>query len=411
MAHVGKGTKYFSGPFPDRHGKPTYYYRRPGFRKIRLKAEPNTAAMDRAYYAAEREINKLAEAKAAAKASGKPVDPDRPMVICKPTTNPEYVKRFGDTAEPGVEGTLRWATDLFERSDYLLSTEKWTRRAHVRNLRYVCALRTKDGKDAYGELLLDGVEREHVLRVHQSLKTEPARADLTVKSIRRLFNWVAEDQKLKLVNPVKNIPWMWDENAEHGKVADASHMAKLRAYYPIGTPQRACFELMLRAGVRVSCAHLLGPFNRKHNNTELHWTEYKGSHSTVIDSRYKPDPKPRKLEIDPDLQRVLDASKTECGRFVYYVENGKQIPYANGRSLCRSVRRWCKNAGLPEGVVSHAMRRGLATLLGDAAIGERDANRVLGWNDGSKMYARYSRIDERRAQRRALAVLPKMEAA
>src|SRR6476619_3188253 len=108
MARVGKGTRYFN-PQVTQRGKPVYYYRRPGFPRIRLDAEPRTAAMDRAYYAAAKTTNKVAEAKA----SGKPVQPERAKVMSKPTTNPEYVRRFGDRADPGEPGSLRLLCDAF----------------------------------------------------------------------------------------------------------------------------------------------------------------------------------------------------------------------------------------------------------------------------------------------------------
>ena len=55
---VAKGTPYYSEQ-KNRHGRLVCYYRRPGWPKVRLDAEPGTAAMDRAYYAAEKRINEL----------------------------------------------------------------------------------------------------------------------------------------------------------------------------------------------------------------------------------------------------------------------------------------------------------------------------------------------------------------
>src|ERR1700761_70061 len=179
MTHVGKGTKYFSVE-TNRLGTTVYYFRRPGFKKIRLNAEPNSAAMDRAFYAALKETNRTAEDREKGVA-----DPEqRPMVVCKPTTNPEYVKRFGDVADPGAIGSVRWLVGEFEAGDHLRSLEKWCGRGHMRNLRYLCAFRTKDGKDAFGDFDARLLERKHVVRVRDSLRATPAKADLFVKSVR-----------------------------------------------------------------------------------------------------------------------------------------------------------------------------------------------------------------------------------
>ena len=82
MARVSKGTRYFN-PQVTQRGKAVFYYRRPGFSRIRLDAEPGTAAMDRAYYAPDKATKKLAEAKA----TGTAVQPEPPKLsVSQPRT-------------------------------------------------------------------------------------------------------------------------------------------------------------------------------------------------------------------------------------------------------------------------------------------------------------------------------------
>jgi integrase len=406
MAHVGKGTEYFSEQV-NRLGTTVYYYRRSGFKKIRLDAPPNSAAMDRAFYAAAKKVDALAEAKA----SGIPVEPDRPMVVCKPTTNPEYVKRFGDVAEPGAIGSVRWLVGEFEVGDHLRSLEKWCGRGHMRNLRYLCAFRTKDGKDAFGDFDARLLERKHVVRVRDSLRPTPAKADLFVKSVRLMFNW-AQDQiesMATVANPGARIKGIWKSDGHW--TMEPEHVAQYEAFWAIGTPQRAALALMYYAGVRLSDAHLMGPFHRKVRGTELHWTERKGSCSTAI-SEDRPEPKPRELEIHPELARVLDGTSTKGGR---YVLNREGKPYASANTLGREFKKWCLQAGLPAESCAHSVRKGAAARMYENGASEAELCSIFGWEIGSQMAAWYAKkYSKKRAQSTGLArltPLPTKEAA
>jgi len=93
--------------------------------------------MDRAYHAAAKKIDRIAEAKD----SDTPVSPGRAMVVCKPTSNPEYVRRFGDRADPGEPGSLRHLCDAFMVSDEFAALDAaGTQKMYRRNLLKICAL-------------------------------------------------------------------------------------------------------------------------------------------------------------------------------------------------------------------------------------------------------------------------------
>ena len=400
MARVGKGTRYFN-PQVTQRGKAVYYYRRPGFPRIRLDAEPGTAAMDRAYYAADKATNKLAEAKA----SSKPIQPDRPKVICKPTTNPEYVRRFGDRAAPGEPGSLRHLCDEFMASDEFAALDAaGTQKMYRRNLLKVCALRTKDGKDAYGEWIAEQMKPIHIEAISHQLREHPTVADNCAKALRLMFNWARKHERFTGDNPASGFVWLrpYNDQEEGFFTWEDEHLEAYMVRHPIGSRARMAFALMYYAGVRKSDAFQLGPFHVKARGSELHWTEWKGSRSTAL-GKHRPLPKRRQLEIHPELARTIAATETGHGRFVLN-KYGRPYSYSG---FDQAFDDWCDQAGLPSQCTAHGVRKAAAALMYENGASEAELCAIFGWKIGSRMAAYYAKkYNARRAQSRALGRLP-----
>lgn len=418
MAHVDKGTPYYSEQ-SNRHGKPVYYYRRPGFPRIRLNEKPGTPAMDRAFYRAAEKTDQ----RAAAKAAGEVADIDRPMTVCRPTTNPDYARRFGDTAEPGAIGTLRHMCDAYMAGDDFINLDRATASKYRCNLMRACALRTKDGENTFGEWLVSAMKPKHVETISTRLKDLPTVADNTCKQLRGAFNWAIRHEVHTGINPAVGFILLRNYDNEEDPEADGHftwedwHLERYMARHPIGSPARMAFALMYYGGVRKSDAQRLGRGHLAVNDSELHWTEWKGSRSQVK-GKHRPKPKPRKMGIHPELARTIAGTRQAeqqraaargvdipHSRFVL-TQDGR--PYTDG-GFDWVLPVWIEEAGLPTECTPHGIRKASAALMFENGATESELCSIFGWKVGSRMAAYYARkFNQRRAQERAFTKLPQL---
>lgn len=399
MAHVEKGKRYFSAQL-NQHGTPVFYYRRPGFPRIQLKAEPGSAAMDRAFYAAE----KLTSERAGNKAAGIVETPARKMTICRPSTNPEYIRRFGDTAEPGVERSLRWAVDQFE-TGHLQTCKPHTRQCYLINLRRVCSMQFEG--NAFGDWNIDQMEPKHVARIQRNLASTPATADGTVKHLRAMFYWLKKEKLFRGDNPAAEAQWLhpYNDDNEGWATWERADVDSFMHTHPIGTAAHTALGLILYAGMRITDVGLMTRFqSEKKGGTELHWIESKGRDSTAA-GKHRPKNKERKLAIMPELRAILDAAiaKNPDARALVCQDDGQ--PYSRG-SIQKVFKRWCEEAGLNSNLAAHGLRKAAASMIYGETGNEAHLCAVFGWKIGSGMAALYARrFDKQRAQASAFTGL------
>lgn len=399
MANVAKGTIYYSAQ-TNQQGATVYYYRRPGFPKIRLDALPGTPAMDRAYHAAAKTIAKLASDKAAG------VTPERAMTLCKPSANPDYIRRFGDVAEPGAEGTLRWAVDRYMASDTYRALGAHTRQCYAINLRRVCSMRSSDGTSAYGEWLIDMMELKHVEGIQRQLKHAKATADGTVRNLRTMFYWLKRERLMRADNPTVGITWLhpYNDDNEGWATWERADLEHFMHTHPIGTAAHTALGLILYAGCRITDVCELSRFHEKKNASELHWIESKGRDS-IAEGKHRPKNKKRQLLIAPELRAILDAAMAKNPNARAFVAQDNGEPYRRG-AIQKTFKRWCEEAGLDKRLAAHGLRKAAAAMIYGETGNEATLCAVFGWKIGSQMAALYARrFDKQRAQSSAFSGL------
>jgi integrase len=391
IENVGKGTRYFS---PEKaRGKDVYYYRRPGFPKIRLDEKPGTPAMNRAFWAADAKTNKLAADRASGVANA-----DRPKVVCK-APSPAYVAQFGDVA-PGqvVDGTVRWIVERFYASPEFASLGDHSRQCYRINLTRALAVRTSDGKAAFGDFAVDDPDNrlklKHITAVQARLADKPATADGTVKNLRTVFNWAIREELFDGANPCVGATWLHPYNDENGgwMMWGSEQIEKYIGRHPIGTPAYMLFALMFYGGVRISDAARLGPFNLKKRASELHWTEWKGGRSKAL-GKHRPRPKLREIPLPPQLADAIAATKTGHGLFVLTKTGAPYKP----ESVQKAFERFCGEAGIEPGYSAHGVRKAAAALM----YAKSGGNLAMlcdwfGWKLGSRMAVWYAKQFERK---------------
>jgi integrase len=404
MATIGKGTRYYSEE-KTRHGKLVVYYRRPRFPKIKLDATPNTAAMDRAYHAAE----KLTNQRAADKAAGVVVANDRPMRVCTPTKRPEYVRQFGDTAAPGVERSLRWALAWDQASPYFNKMKRRTRSTVSNLYRQIVALRNDAGK-AYGDWDIDQMDSSHVSAIQQKLKDRPATADGAVRNLKAMFYRLQRADLFSGVNPAKGVTWLhpYNDDNDGWPQWDSEALDKYERRHALHTPARMALGLILYAGKRMGDVATSGPHEFANGKRAFHWIEGKGKDSQ-IEGKHRPENKSRKLVVAPELREIIEAQKVRHPRAFVVKLDGQ--PYAQ-RGLEDAFKVWCRQAGLEPQYSAHGARKLAAAMMYEGGMNEAQLCAIFGWRIGSRMAAWYAKnFDKARAQEAAFAALRRARAA
>ena len=336
----------------DRHGNVRLYYWRKGRPKIRLRADPGSAA-----FVAEVEAAKAASDAAAPK-SARDIAPDSLRALC---------------------------LDYFAGASFRM-LDKRTARQHRLLLEDICRSKTKAGQER-GSLPHALLEPRHVEQLRDEKLDLPGAANNRVKSLRRLFKWAKAAKKPGARNPAAEVDYL-RMRGEGFRTWTTADIERFEAAHPVGTQARLCLALLLYTGVRRSDVVKLGPQHERAG--WLHFTEAKGSRKVGA------TPKVRDIPIIDPLREVLDASHALTGPFAYLVTE-RGVPFTvNG--FGNKFQDWVKAAGLPVGLAAHGLRKAAAVHAVENGATDRQLMALFGW-ETEKEASRYTR----RANRKKLA--------
>jgi integrase/recombinase XerD len=278
----------FVNDFKDRHGKPRFYFRRPGFASVALPGLPGSVAFMQAYQAA---LDKVpgADIGASRTVSG--------------TFNALIVAYYKHTA----------FTD-----DLALATQKM-RRAIIEKFRA-----------DYGERRITHLQRVHVEKLLSGKK--PHAQKNWLKAIRPLMGF-AVSQNMCAANPTDGVkPTKARKSLGHMTWHD-EQITMYRAHHPLGSMARLALELLLNIAARRGDAHWLG---RQHiSKGRLCWTPGKTKRTSG---------KSLQVGIMPELQAALDAMQSKAELTFMLQDYGK--PFASAASFGNKFADWCVAAGL-----------------------------------------------------------------
>lgn len=323
---------------PDPRGNERYYVRKPGCKKIRIRALFTDPAgnitrefMDE-YWAA-------LEGKALEK---------RPTVF---------------------EGSFYWFVDQYYKSHEFKELDPETQKVKRGILNRFC--------EAAGDLPYKRFRQADVIRSRDKRRSTPAAADNLVKTLRRLFNWGIE-QSLAFHNPTNGVKKILKSEGHHTWTPE--EVDQYRDVHPLGTSARLALELMINIGARRSDAASIGRQNEKNG-----WLKF------IAKKNRRNKPVTIVVPILPQLRQAIDATKT--GELTYLITSfGRPFTQAG---FGNKFREWCDEAGLHH-CTAHGLRKAASVKLAEAGAGAPELCAVFGWTklETAEIYIRDVRKKE-----------------
>jgi integrase len=329
----------------DRHGNVRLYFRRPGFRKVRLKGLPGSVEFQAAY------------ADALALTHGQSIASRRAQ--CE-------------------RGSMAWLCQAYYKSADFRRLDARTERVRHLILDGLCM-------HGAGPLPYDKLTATSILRWRDSKADRPEAANSLVKALRQLFAFAIE-YRLATKNPAKDVRYL-KGNSEGFHSWSAEEIARFEAHHPVGSTARLALGLLLHTGQRRSDVVLFG---RQHVRGDwLHFTQQKNRSSKPVTLT---------IPVHPELRRIIDA--TPSGGLTSELDR----PFtANG--FGNRFRKWCDEAGLPSQCSAHGLRKAAASRLAEAGATELEIRAITG-HQTSREVSRYTKAaNQKQMAKRAMEKL------
>jgi integrase len=211
--HLMRRPPKFVHGFIDRHGKPRFYFRRPGFKRVPLPGLPWSPQFMAAY-------------EAAAGQQPTPIGASR--------------------AQPGSLRAL--AISYFARSPAFAAKRPATRAVYRSTIDKLC--------QQHGDKRVALLRREHVVRLLSAYADKPASANLLLAVLRVLIQHAFEIG-LSLDDPTQHVKAIPNKSTGFHSWTEAE-IGRFEQHHPVGTTARFALALLLYTGQRRSDVVRLG---------------------------------------------------------------------------------------------------------------------------------------------------------
>ena len=222
--------------------------------------------------------------------------------------------------------------------------------------------------------------RGKIVELRDRIAQTPGEANNTVKSIRAMFAWAIDAEKMKGPNPAQGvkrlkvqtkgfIPWT------------VEHVRRFTGRHPYGTKAHLALSLVMFTTARRSDLRALSRFHEHDivGVTWLRWNQAKAPHGLV------------EIPMLPQLQREV----REVGGESVYLPTEYGAPFS-----IAGLGGWfadrCKEAGVPGRL--HGVRKAVPSLLAERGVSSREIMVLLGHAN-----ARQGEVYTAAADRRVLA--------
>jgi integrase len=342
MTHIR--LKYVNS-FIDRHGKKLrHYFRRPGQKNAPLPGTPGSTEFMAAYQAA------LEGTSTAPKQIGE----ERTL----PGTVNAVVAAYLDCS-PGSSSPFK----------SLAAETQRTRRSILENFREAHGgkrIYTIDGRGTRTLLLT----RQQLQRIVDQKNDKPFAQRNFLNTLSVMFKWALAQDRIP-ADPTVGVTRRKTESSGY-RTWSEEHIAQYRRTHPLGTKARLYIELLLATGARRGDAVKLGPQHMCDGGIT-------GKRVTFEQSKTK---SPVSVPAHPDFLNALSEtarSKVEpltAPKTFLTTNSGR--PFKTAASLGNWFRERCNEAGLPNGLSAHGLRKATGRRLAELGCTTHQIAAVLG---------------------------------
>lgn len=339
MNPLRRAPKYVHG-FVDRHGKPRWYFRRPGFPKVALPGLPWSPEFMAAY----------AEAMAGQRL---PIGGDRT-----------------------IPGTLRALAVMYYGGPRFRALKPITQGVYRNAIDRFCREVDREGK-THGDKPAKGLRREHVVKLMAARADKPESANILRKILRALMQHAVE-LGLRPDDPTRDVKAIRVKSAGYHSWSEAE-IAAFEAKHPVGSRPRLAMALLLYLGQRRGDVVRLGPQHVRDGALSL--VQQKTGIALTI-------------PLHADLAATIAASDVRHLTFLV-TAFGKPFTAAGFGGW---FRQQCDAAGLPH-CSAHGLRKAAARRLAEAGCTPHQIAAITG-HASLKEVVRYTQA----ASQKSLAV-------
>ncbi len=321
--------------FRDRHGKVRHYFRRPGMKRIALLGEPGSIAFMEAY-------------QAALDGAG--------------LQRPESRTRPG-TIAAAVEG-------YFASLEYVQLGSNVTKATYRRALNAIAR--------EHGEKPIRLLESHHIKSIMAQKIETPAAANSFLRYIRMICDYAVERRWIT-TNPAIGIKKIkYDTDGFH--TWSESEIARYEAYWPVGSPQRLAFDLLLHTGQRSADVRQMSKSAISDYDVKVVAQFAEGA-----DFKQQKTKAEVNIPITPELHKSLATVEDRQGTIIL-TAFGK--PFTE-KGFSNYMSKAADRAGLPECTV-HGLRKSAATRLAEAGCSESEIMAITGHKTSAEV-GRYTK--------------------
>lgn len=243
-----------------------------------------------------------------------------------------------------------------------------------------------DGDKPYAAL-----EPKHLRMRRDAMMDRPEAANNMLKAVRQVYKYAMAYEDFGH-NPAIGVDYL-KGNPDGFHAWTPEEVAQFEAHHLIGSRARLAMALALYTGQRRADLVELGPSKLK-TVDGVEWLSF-----TQVKNRLN-NPVHLDIPVIPELQRIVDATKT--GTSTFLITKSEKPFTSNG--FGNKFRIWCNEAGLPHCSV-HGLRKAAASRLAELGCTEQEIMSITG-HKTSKEIARYTKAA--RQKTRAESALTKM---
>jgi integrase len=311
---------------PDPNGNPSYYVRKPGHKKIRI-----------------RETFEDAEGR----------------------ITPAFMKAYFEALE-SIEGKLLETPTVWREQTFYFLVDKYYRSNKFKSYDALTQADKRSVLDRFcqtaGNLPFAAYRKEHVEASQDKRRATPAAADKLVKYLRTLFEWAIKN-KYATFNPAVGVEKIHETVGWHAWTP--AEVDIYRKHHPIGTKARLALEIFLNVGARISDVARIG---RQHEvEGRLRFVAWKG--------RGKRKTR-RTIDVPISADLAVALANTATGDMTYLVTENGQPFTING--LGNKMRDWCDAAELQH-CSAHGLRKASAVAMAESGVTAPELCAVFGW--------------------------------